>query len=104
MIGVVAVVRRLRLLTEEQVSAARTLRSAELQDLNSRRVDALFDLQLALATEEFEADDVELRTEIATLAGVEARLASICRLVLERVDQVDVTRPPRTYRRSGRLE
>jgi hypothetical protein len=103
-IGVVAVVRRLRLLTEEQVGAARTLRSADLQELNSRRVDALFDLQLALASEEIRADDAELRTEIASLAGAEARLASICRLVLERVDRVDATRPPKTYRRTGRME
>lgn len=99
----IAVVRRLRLLTEQQVGAARTLQGAELQELNTQRVDALFDLQLVLATEGL-VDDPELRTEIAGLAGAEARLASICRLVLERVDQVDTTRPAKTYDRTGRVE
>lgn len=103
MIGLVDVVRRLRLLTEAQVGAARTLRSAELQALNTQRVDALFDLQVSLASEGL-GDDPELRKEVAGLAGAESRLAAICRLVLERVDQVDPTRPAKTYSRTGRVE
>jgi hypothetical protein len=101
--GLVEVVRRLRLLTEEQVGAARSLRGADLQALNTQRVDALFDLQVALASEGL-VDDPELRAEVAGLAGAEARLASICRLVIDRVDRMDPTGRAKTYSRAGRVE
>jgi len=101
---VIDAVRRLRLLTEEQIGAARTLKGAELHALNCRRVDALFELQLAIADCEELPDDPLLREEVAGLAGAEARLATICRWVLERVDRADALRPPRTYRRTGRME
>jgi hypothetical protein len=102
---VLAAVQRLRALTEDQIAAARTLRSAELADLNTRRSDALFALRLALQDNGIPtaSEDPALREAVRSLAVAERRLSQIATTVLDRIAQIDLSSPPPTYDRTGRI-
>jgi hypothetical protein len=102
---VLSAVERLRALTEEQIGAARALRSADLADLNTRRSDALFALRLALQENGVAAarEDSALRDAVRGLALAERRLNHIATTVLDRIAQLDLASPAPTYDRSGRI-
>ncbi|MEZ4239395.1 MAG: hypothetical protein R3F59_25210 [Myxococcota bacterium] len=102
---VLAAVERLRALTEEQIAAARTLRSADLAVLNGHRADALFDLRIALQENGVPSDreDQVLRDAVRGLALAERRLNHIATAVLDRIACFDAGSPAPTYDRTGRL-
>lgn len=87
-------VRKLSAVTEQQIEAARHLRSEELASLNQRRVDALFDLRIVLAEEGCPERDrldprAPLRDAVRQLDVAEKRLASLAQTVLDRLAWVD---------------
>ncbi|MEQ1568377.1 MAG: hypothetical protein ABMA64_22260 [Myxococcota bacterium] len=96
-------VKRLTAITEDQIVAARTLRGDDLSDLNTRRVDALFALRIALAEDGLPKVDPAVKDEVRRLAAAEKRLATIAQTVLDRVARIDVAAPPTVYDRCGRL-
>jgi hypothetical protein len=100
---VVEAVRKLAAITEDQVIAARSLRGDELQDLNARRVDALFALRIALAEHGLPRPEPEVREVVRRLASAEERLATVARAVLDHVARIDLATPPPVYDRLGRL-
>ena len=102
---VLAAVERLRALTDEQIAAARSLRSAELSALNTRRTDALFALRIALQDNGVPtaAQDPTLREAVRQLTLAEKRLSAIAVTVLDRIAQLDRSSPAPTYDRSGRI-
>jgi hypothetical protein len=95
-------VRSLRLLTNAQVEAARTLKVADLEALNARRTTALFDLRTSLA-ERLPPADPALREEVVRLAAAEARLSTVAGWVLDAVGRLDPHGRARTYDAAGRV-
>jgi hypothetical protein len=99
-------VRRLRLVTEQQIDAAKTLRGAELASLSQERADALFDLRVILAEEGVPAgvaDGTPLYTEVYELKMAERRLSSLAQTVLDRLARLDAAAMAPVYGRSGHL-
>lgn len=101
--SLLAALRRLAALTESQVGAARALQGRRLAELNIERVDALFDLRVALHARGLPEPDEELRALVRRLSLAEHRLATLSRTVLDRLSRLDPSAPAPTYGRSGRL-
>ena len=91
-------------LTEEQLDAARKLDGAQLTELNTRRADLSFELQVALDTEIFPEDRPVLASRAKHLAGLERRLHGVASTVVDALDAAIPTRPPQVYGRTGRID
>ena len=102
---------RLRLLqglldiTEQQVDCARRLDGAGLADLNSRRSDLVFELQVLM--QERLPQSEELRGRLQDVARalrlLEDRLARVAGGVSQVLAAASPDRPTHTYGRSGRM-
>jgi len=95
--------RELLLLTRDQIEAARSLDGERLVELNSKRADVSFELQVALQEGIPEEIRREVEADAATLRMMEIRLERIAGTV---VDILDTARPSpraRTYGRRGRM-
>ena len=93
--------RQLTALTEDQVLAARSLDGERLAALNALRVDKLFSLKLALASEGMPPKEPTLVREVRRLAVAEQRLAAIAKTVLDQVSRIDESAPAPVYDRAG---
>ena len=91
--------------TEAQIESAKQLNGEELQELNQRRSDLLFELHVALqGNQEFEPTVREQLTEQAMrLKKAETRLTRIAGIVASSLEGVAPTSNPQTYGRRGRL-
>ena len=102
--GIRSLVQELAEITEQQVQAARTLDGPRVQDLDRRRADQLFELQLALQDGPVEPDNREhLRESLARLRAAEERLERIARTVLAALSGLRPADPVQTYARTGSM-
>ena len=101
-------VRRLREVTESQIDSARALRHQDLDALNSRHSDLLF--QLRVAMQEPLPHDAEqlkaLKEEVHALGRSQERLALLAGSVVAILDRVIPNQfgSPGTYGRHGMLQ
>ena len=95
----------LRELTEALLQAALSLQSKTMEELNIRRSDLLFNLQVALQTPL--PEDLDLREammeEATALNRLETRLSHVAGLVLETFEHLAPHHPVSTYGASGHL-
>lgn len=102
-----ALLQRLIALTDAQLTAARQLNGAAMFELNERRADVLFSLQVALQEPLDDGDPLRqsIADEAVRLRRLERRLTHVATLVLQTLERVTPTphRPPTTYGSTGRL-
>jgi hypothetical protein len=89
----------------QQVDAARRLDGASLADLNSRRSDLMFELQVILQERLPQSESLRelLQEEARTLRLLEDRLARVAGGVSQVLAAASPDRPTDTYGRSGRM-
>ena len=99
-------VRTLCEVTEAQLVAARRLDGAQLHELNEKRSNMIFELQVFLDSpiENQDPDRVDLASEVRRLNRAETRLRQVAGTVIETIDSISVRGPTRTYGRRGRIE
>lgn len=91
-------------LTLAQLDAAKKLDGATLTELNARRADLNFELQLALQAEISPEQRPALAAKARFLAGLERRLHAVANTVVEALDAAIPRRAPPTYGRTGRVD
>jgi len=91
--------------TEAQVESAKQLKGEELQELNQRRSDLLFELHVALQGDQEYPDEVreQLTEHAVRLKEAETLLTRIAGIVASSLEGVAPTTNPQTYGRRGRL-
>jgi hypothetical protein len=99
----VTLVRRLTMVTERQLEAARCLDGAELDKQNQARTDVLFELQIRLEASQplDDATRTQLVEEIDRLTQLESRLTRVAGIVATALAPASARQRPATYGRSG---